>query len=137
MWREIERVLFHCKCVIKLPIETDTRRVPGQQFYFSFTPFSKMRMLNLRCSRHSAMKFWGRYFFTSIYTLYFFMFSKTRSVNPLNSFESFSIPIKSNKAWITEWLSTLVSLDALPKRKKDSQNRGPTNGVFFNPSIKK
>lgn len=107
MWREIERVLFHCNCVIKLPIETDTRRVLGQQFYFSFTPFSKMRMLNLRCSRHSAMKFWGRYFFTSIYTLYFFMFSKTRSVNPLNSFESFSIPIKSIKAWITEWLSTL------------------------------
>jgi len=33
-------------------------------------------------------------------------------------------------------VNSVVSLDALPKRKKDSQNTGPTNGVFFNRSIK-
>ena len=84
------------------------------------------------------MKFWGRYFLYIDLHPSFFMFSKTRSVNPLNSFQSFLIPIESTKAWITEWLSTLrFHLMHCPKGKKDSENRGPTNGVLFNRLIKK
>jgi hypothetical protein len=33
-------------------------------------------------------------------------------------------------------VKSAVSLDALPKRKKGLENRGPTNGVLSNRSIK-